>query len=189
MAFNLAFKDFGPNVSRSRVDAFNLQGEQRVFHIDALLTLLEGKAEELAFNGCKLPEGPSRRAFLFLARRSAALASQILGTSQCQQARSWKGTSRTWAAQRMERLHSRCKRLLSSRSMSFWMRAYCLRTLPLAPPGGLRRKRFFWSNGRIWWGGGMSMAHPAHQILKPKAYEGIVQKKLRRKGILIPTHR
>ncbi len=26
-----------------------------MFHIDALLTLLKGEAEELAFNGCKLP--------------------------------------------------------------------------------------------------------------------------------------
>ncbi len=26
-----------------------------MFHVDPLLTLLEGEAEELAFNGCKLP--------------------------------------------------------------------------------------------------------------------------------------
>jgi hypothetical protein len=88
-----------------------------------------------------------------------------------------EGYAKKLAAWWMERLHSRCKQLLSSRSMSFWMRAYRMWTLPLAPRHCNREVEAFflikWTNlvRR-----GMSMAHPARQILKPKAYKGAVQK-------------
>jgi hypothetical protein len=45
----------------------------------------------------------------------------------------------TAAAPRRERFSSRRSLLHSSRSCSFWRMAYRLRTLPVAPPGGLTR--------------------------------------------------
>jgi hypothetical protein len=80
------------------------------------------------------PTGPSQMAFFLPPREAISRGRALVHLT-----RTVWGMLIAAAAPRRERFSSRRSLLHSARSCSFWRTAYRLRTLPVAPPGGLTR--------------------------------------------------